>query len=129
MSLLDAVPRVSLIYDGECPFCSSYVRLLRLRRSFGAVHLVNARDGGDLVAEVTRRGYVLDEGMVLVLDGKIFAGAEAMHRLALLSTANGFFNRLNRAIFSSERCAQLLYPLLRRGRNLTLWLRGRRPLG
>jgi predicted DCC family thiol-disulfide oxidoreductase YuxK len=31
-----------LYYDGDCPFCSRYVRWLRLQRAVGSVHLVNA---------------------------------------------------------------------------------------
>ena len=32
-----------VIYDGECPFCSSYIKLVKLK-SLEEVVLVNARD-------------------------------------------------------------------------------------
>ena len=35
-----------LVYDGDCPFCSRYVQLLRIREAVGPLRLVNARDGG-----------------------------------------------------------------------------------
>ena len=38
--------RASIVYDGDCPFCSRYVKLVRLREALGSVDLVNARDGG-----------------------------------------------------------------------------------
>ena len=45
-----------LVYDGDCPFCSRYVKYLRLRRAAGPVRLVNAREGGPLVDELQRAG-------------------------------------------------------------------------
>ena len=38
-----------LVYDGDCPFCSAYVRFVRLRDAVGTVHLVDAREGGPVV--------------------------------------------------------------------------------
>lgn len=34
---------VEVVYDGECPFCASYVALLRLRERVGEVRLIDAR--------------------------------------------------------------------------------------
>ena len=44
-------PQAWIIYDGQCPFCSRYVRLVRLRDSLGQVELVDARNGGPIVDE------------------------------------------------------------------------------
>lgn len=114
-----------IVYDGDCPFCSRYVAMLRLRESLGAVRLINARDGGPLVEELQRRGVDLDEGMVLLLDGKMHHGADSVNMLALLSTSVGPFNKLNAAIFRSPGASRVLYPVLRTGRNLILRLLGR----
>ena len=59
--------RAWIVYDGQCPFCSRYVQLLRLRESLGRVELVNARHRGPIVDEVVRAGLDLDEGMILKL--------------------------------------------------------------
>jgi predicted DCC family thiol-disulfide oxidoreductase YuxK len=118
-----------LVYDGECPFCSAYVRMLRLRETAGAVRLVNARDGGPEVAAARAAGLDLDEGMVLNVGGRLLHGDECIHALALMTTPSGPFNRLTHWVFRSERRSRLLYPWLRVGRNATLRLLGRRRMG
>ena len=118
-------PGAWIVYDGQCPFCSRYVQLLRLRDSLGEVRLINARDGGPVVEEMQRAGVDLDEGMVLKLDGQLYHGHDCIHVLALLSTPSGPFNRINAALFRSPRAARLLYPILRAGRNGVLRLLGR----
>lgn len=115
-----------LLYDGECPFCSSYVAMVRLRDSVGPVRLVDARDGGPELAEVRRAGYDVDEGMVLKMDGRLHHGDAAIHRIALLTTPSGAFNRVNAWVFRSETRSRALYPVLRTGRNAVLRVLGRR---
>jgi predicted DCC family thiol-disulfide oxidoreductase YuxK len=118
-------PGAWIVYDGQCPFCSRYVALLRLRDSLGEVRLINARDGGPVVEELERAGVDLDDGMVLKLDDRLYHGHDCIHVLALLSTPSGSFNRINAALFRSPRVARLLYPVLRTGRNAVLRLLGR----
>ncbi len=113
-----------IIYDGDCPFCSSYVGLLRLRETFGEVELINARECQELVEELARHNMDLDEGMILILNGEYFHGTECIHRLALLATASNTFNRINKLIFERKRLAAVLYPILRAGRNLSLKILG-----
>lgn len=122
------VTQIWLVYDGACPFCSRYVSLVRLRKAVGRVELVDARQGGPLVSEIRAAGIDLDRGMVLKMDGRFYAGAECVQRLALLSSRCDAFNRLTAAIFSSPTAARLLYPLLRSGRNVALRLLGRSQL-
>jgi predicted DCC family thiol-disulfide oxidoreductase YuxK len=118
-----------IIYDGECPFCSSYVSLVRIREAVGDVKLVDARSGGPHVDAVVAAGYDLDEGMVLKFHGRYYHGADCMHMIALLSTPSTWFNRFNGILARSPRRIALLYPVLRAGRNATLRLLGRRKLG
>jgi predicted DCC family thiol-disulfide oxidoreductase YuxK len=122
-------PAATIVYDGECPFCSRYVKLLRLRESIGRVELVDARQGGPVVDAIRSAGLNLDEGMVLKMDGRLYHGADCIHRLALLSTPSGWFNSTSRAIFRSPTASRLLYPLLRAGRNAVLGVLGRKRMG
>lgn len=118
-----------LIYDGECPFCTRYVRLMRLRQAVGELRLIDARQGGDEVEDARRRGYVIDQGMLLCLAGEYYYGDDCLHRLALLSTRQGWFNRLNYWLFHYRWLARFSYPVLRAGRNSLLWLLRRKKLG
>ena len=118
----------TIVYDGGCPFCTAYVRLVRLREAIGPVRLVDAREGGPIVDEIVAAGLDLDDGMVLKLDGVLYHGDECLNRLALLSTSSGAFNRFNAWMFRNPLAARLAYPVLRSGRNLALRLLGRRKL-
>lgn len=109
-----------LVYDGDCPFCSRYVRYLRFRDTVGKVHLVNAREGGPLVEEIIGAGLDLDEGMVLKMGGRCYHGADCIHALAMLSSSCNAFNRVNAVIFRSPTLSRALYPILRAGRNAVL---------
>lgn len=105
-----------IVYDGECPFCSRYVRLVRLRENF-AVTLTDARKERE-----TARSYGLDlnAGMVADIDGKIYHGSEAVWILAQLSSRSGLWNRAMAALFASRGVARCSYPFLRLGRWATL---------
>jgi predicted DCC family thiol-disulfide oxidoreductase YuxK len=115
-----------IVYDGDCPFCSQYVQLIRLRNAIGPVAIVNARDAHPAVRYVKERGVDLNEEMALVMNGEIFSGADCMHRLALLSTGSGVFNAVTARVFANPGLARFLYPILRMGRNVTLKVLGRR---
>ena len=114
-----------IIYDGDCIFCQNYARLVRLRDTVGKVELLDARSGDPRIARYWREGYDLNEGMLFVYRGQVYYGSDAVHVLAGLSGSTSWFNRLNRAIFSSRGASTLLYPMLKLGRRLTLAARGK----
>lgn len=118
-----------LIYDGECPFCSRYARLTRLRETVGPFRLIDARERTPEVEAAVQEGYNLDRGMLLSLDGELYHGAECLNRLALLSSRSTAFNRLAYALFRHPRLSRMAYPVLRAGRNAALRLLNRSPLG
>ena len=120
-----AQPEVLLIYDKQCPACNLYCNLLRIRESVGSLILLDARQGGAILEEITAAGLDVDQGMVVKVGSRLYYGAEAIHVLALMSTKAGVFNRLAYWWFASRHVANVLYPVLRRGRNLLLKLLGR----
>lgn len=123
-----ADPGTFIVYDGECPFCAQYVKLVKLREAIGPVKLINAREDHPAVRYLQEQGVDLNEEMALIMHGEHYTGPECMHRLALMSTDAGFFNALAAKIFSNRTTAKTLYPALRAGRNLTLRVLGRRKI-
>ena len=126
----ESIDGVTVLYDGECHFCSAYVRMVKLREAVGEVRLVDARVANDpIVQEVTSRGFDLNEGMALLIGERIYYGSDCLHVLALLTSGGSFLNRLNARLFRSRSLARYAYPILRAGRNLTLRLLGRGRIG
>ena len=111
---------ILLVYDKECPACDFYCEVVRIRESIGALQLVDAREPSDVMNEITRRGFDVDQGMVLKMGEELYYGSDAIHVLALISSRSGFFNRANYWLFKSKRLSRVLYPVLRSCRNLLL---------
>jgi len=117
-----------VVYDGQCPFCSRYVKMLRLRKAVGNVVLLDAREPHPVVNKLKDANIDLDEGMALVRGDEISYGDECIHKLALMSTSHDWFNKMNHLIFQSPTASRLLYPMLRAGRNTTLRILGRKKI-
>ena len=118
-----------VVYDGQCPFSSSFVQLYRIREHAKQVHLVDARTPHPILAEIHERQFDLDDGMVVKLGDRFYHGAAAMQFLAILGSDDTVFNRLNRLLFRHPWLARRLYPLLVAGRLTTLRLLGRTKIG
>jgi len=117
---MNASTEIVLVYDRECPVCTAYCRALAIRQLDRHMQILDARGDHPVVREIKRLGLDLDEGFVLRIGTEYYNGAEAIHRLALITTPSGVFNRLNYLIFRSRKLSRLLYPVLRLGRNLIL---------
>jgi predicted DCC family thiol-disulfide oxidoreductase YuxK len=115
-----------LLYDGECPACSSYVAFSRLRRLHPSLKVLDAREEPALVEELRGRGYEINEGMVMQLDGEIFFGAEATRQIARHARDGGVLRRVMLHAIGDAPWSRALYPLLNRCRRLLLILLGRR---
>lgn len=115
-----------IVYDGECPFCSNYMALVKLSNNIGSVKLINAREFGQEVKAVMDAGLDLDDGMVLNYQGQMYHGADCIHMIALLSEDAGLFGKINNWVFQSAVRSKTLYPMLRFFRNITLWIMGRK---
>ena len=109
-----------LVYDKECPACDFFCRLIRIRESVGSLVLVDARDPGSLMNEITAAELDIDQGMVLIVEDRMYYGADAIHALSIMSTRSGIFNRVTYWVFRSKVLSSILYPILRAARNLLL---------
>ena len=111
---------ILLVYDKECPACSNYCQVVRIRESIGELKIVNARESSEVMNEITSMGLDIDQGMVLKMGGQLYYGADAIHALALISSQSGFLNRLNYWIFKSKWLSHIIYPVLKFFRNILL---------
>jgi predicted DCC family thiol-disulfide oxidoreductase YuxK len=118
---LSAAPeRLTIVYDGECPFCGSYAKLYALRANAGKLAMVNARDNPALVTALREQGMEINDGMVVMWQGHTYWGAHAMHILSVLGAQSGFFGFANRVLFGRTTIARVTYPVLAFFRRLTL---------
>ncbi|MGC3983153.1 MAG: DCC1-like thiol-disulfide oxidoreductase family protein [Steroidobacteraceae bacterium] len=111
---------ILLVYDKQCPACDYYCSLARIRDDVGELQLINARDGGAIMEEITAAGLDIDQGMVLKVGTRLYYGSDAIHALSLMSTRTGFFNRLTYWSFRSRALSRISYPVLKAMRNLLL---------
>jgi predicted DCC family thiol-disulfide oxidoreductase YuxK len=118
--------KIRLIYDGDCPFCSKYAQLVRFREAAGEVKILNAREHPEIVSEMKAKGVNLDKGMALTINDDIYHGAEAVNRIALMSTGSGAFNAFTAAVFRFRTLSRALYPALKAGRRAALLIKGKK---
>lgn len=118
-----------LVYDGECPVCTTWCRYARIRDAVGELQLIDARQPGPLMDEITAAGLDIDQGMVLKFKDVLYYGPDAIWMMSLLSTPVGWFNRLNHWCFGSQRRARIFYPLGKAFRNVVLKVMGIQYIG
>ncbi len=120
------MPDVIIIYDGECPLCQFGVTHFRARDGV-KLELLDARteSAHPVLQEIRTRGLSLDEGMVVVTDNRYHHSAGALQKLAELGADDDLINRLNARFMSSEAASNAAYPLLKLGRRLALWAKGK----
>ena len=118
---------IIIIYDGDCPFCRSYIGLTRLRELTNTI-LLDAREEPGLCRELLDKGVSLDEGMVVIINNQVHHGGDAINRITLLTSKNTLFNKLAYLVFSRPAISKVVYPVLRGIRNITLRLLGKKPI-
>jgi predicted DCC family thiol-disulfide oxidoreductase YuxK len=112
---------IIVIYDGQCIFCSSYIKLMRLRASAGRVLLLDARQGNLANRVNATLGLDLDEGMLVLFGDRAYWGADGMHILGTLTSQSNRWNTAMAFIFRRRWLSRFLYPPLKICRLLALF--------
>ncbi len=113
---------LTIVYDGKCPICRNYSRLVEVDKDLGVVNLVDARQPSAIRQELSNRRYDLDQGMIVQFRNKNYFGAEAVNFLAKVNGRSNFLNRIYFSLFRSKTVSSTLYPALRAFRNFLLWI-------
>jgi len=114
-----------IYYDGQCPFCDKYTKLLRIRETVEELVLVDLRQSPSDRERFAEKRINPDKGMIVDYGGRLWTGGEAMCLLASLSEKQGLFSRFNRCLMANRVMAVIAYPILRLLRNLILLILGR----
>ena len=87
--------KVLLIYDKQCPACNFYCNIVRIRESVGELVLVDARENSEVMDEITKRDWDIDQGMVLKVGEQLYYGSDAIYILSTIGSQSNLFNRFN----------------------------------
>ena len=114
------------IYDGECPFCNHFAQLLELKSSLPAFEVLDGRKNLSLLSQLYKQGYDLNKGGILLVNGNILHGAEAVHWICTqIKNPSDSLLEILRIIFTSSNRTKVLFPFLLWGRRLLLTLKGK----
>lgn len=103
---------VTIVYDRECPFCSDFVSLNRLKKRGYNVTLFNARETDNKLIKNLAKNYDLDYGMIVVLDQKIFYGSSAASFISSSFYKKNIKSLLYYLILVNKKIAKITYPFL-----------------
>jgi len=114
-----------VIYDGECYFCNHTAQALRIKKAVGELVLINARESNELVTEVIKQGFDVNEGIVVYYQQKFYHAQEAIFLLNALADRSTLRGKLAYVFYKNKLATLLGYPILKLLRNLNLKWQGK----
>ena len=114
------------IYDGECPFCNHFAELLEIKANIPSLKILDGRKNLPKLSILYKQGYDLNKGAILITEGNILHGAEAVNWIcSMLNEPNDTILSLLKNIFKSSSRSKMLFPFLLWGRRLSLTIKGK----
>ena len=118
--------KILFVYDGQCPFCNHFAQLLELKGSIPSLQLIDGRANLGVLTELFKQGYDLNKGAILINNGKIMHGADAINWIcSMLKEPNDSLLEILRVIFTSSKRSKIIFPLLIWARRLSLTVKGK----
>tara|TARA_Y100001968_G_scaffold330856_1_gene383794 strand:+ start:838 stop:1239 length:402 start_codon:yes stop_codon:yes gene_type:complete len=118
--------KILFIYDGECPFCNHFAQLLELKSSLHSLQIIDGRKNLELLTNLYKQGYDLNKGAIIINNGKITHGADAINWICTqLKAPSDSLLEILRIIFSSNKRSKILFPFLIWGRRIALTVKGK----
>ena len=118
--------KIQFIYDGECPFCNHFAQLIELKSGIPTLQIIDGRQNLDQLTQLYKQGYDLNNGAIIVNNGKIKHGAEAINFIcSQLNEPSDAILVLLRIIFKSNFRSKICFPILVWARRLLLTIKGK----
>ena len=117
--------KLVFIYDGQCPFCNHFAELLELKSDLPNISFLNGRHCLQELTNLYAKGYDLDKGAILLKDGEILHGANAIYWICSnINEPSDQLLRMLAFVFSSNRRTYAIFPFLLIARRVLLTFRG-----
>lgn len=110
--------KAKFFYDGDCPFCTRYGDILKLKDCF-EVEIVNARTDKSW----DKCGVNLDDGVILILNNNCYQGVEALDMLLDICKYSGVLFKLQKLVFANRFIGNIVYTVLKLLRKILISLR------
>ena len=113
------------IFDGECPFCNKFAELLELKSGLSQLKVKDGRENINELNDFYSKGYDLDNGAILLKNGEIFHGAEAINCICReIKQPSDQLLILLKNLFVSKTRTNIFFPFLVWARRITLLVKG-----
>ena len=117
--------KITFIYDGECPFCNHFAKLLELKSGIPDISIVDGRENITKIIDLYEKGFDLDKGAILLIGNKIFHGAKAINWIcSQIQNPSDELLKLLSLTFSSNKRTEIIFPFLLFARRFTLAVKG-----
>ena len=116
--------KLIVYYDKECPFCSKYSELVKLRSHYD-VEIINARECHDTIQEFKTKGLDINEGFIIQIEDQTLQGEEAVVFLSKHMKTKNSFEKTILWFMKKRTIMNIIYPIVKTIRIIVLWLIGR----
>jgi predicted DCC family thiol-disulfide oxidoreductase YuxK len=113
-----------LVFDGGCPFCRHFAELAELRSGISNLSIRDGRSDHDLRRQLRQQGWDLSRGAVMLAEGRVLHGAEAIQWICCRLEPSATLLQLLGPLMATPGRARRLYPMLLLARRLALAVRG-----
>ena len=115
---------LTLIYDGECPFCREFALRSELKSGVPNLLIVDGRADDKIRRELNAQGLPLRNGAILIEGEHRWHGSEAIAELSRRMKPSDPLLGLLAKLFGDNQRSALAYPALLAARRLALATRG-----
>ena len=115
-------PHPYLLYDGECPFCTSLSEYYKVKKALPGLEIVSLRDAESLKKLSLPADLNFNDGMILVLPGgRVLQGEAAFREINRHTDISGLKDFFVVGVNSKKWISSWIYPIMFRLRRLVLW--------
>lgn len=118
-------PNPYLLYDGECPFCTTLSEYYKVKKALPGLELISLRDAEALKKLNLPADLNFNEGMILVQeDGSILQGEAAFRVINAKTDISSLKDFFLVGVNSKKWASRWIYPVMFQLRKLVLKLKG-----
>jgi len=118
---------LTLLYDGECPFCRAFALRTELAAGVPDLLIVDGRQVPELRRQLLDKGLSLKNGAMLLEGDQVWHGSAAIAELSSRMQPSDALLQVLQRMFRDRGRAAFVYPALLLARQIALALKGVSP--